>query len=363
MLVYRIVAGVDPTPGTVVDAVVVTYDRRDLLLACLEALAGQTEPVRRVLVVDNASTDGSEAHVAAHRPAGLVVDWLRLPRNGGGAEGFHAGVAAARAGDAGWLWLMDDDCAPAPDALERLLASPRAQDPGVAMLAPLVVTPEGAAMPLNRGWLRRRWLRSPLVGLAPEHVAGGEVELHFASLVGPLVRAEAARAVDPPRRDMFIWFDDLEWCDRLRSVGTLWLVPEARIAHADPRPLDSLTLPALLREFARGYPFAQRWKRVYGLRNMLFCGRRNGTMTLPRAAAFTLASALRGLLFEDRRRRTLLLVLAFARDGWRGRFRNVAPGEWARLADHPRPLAHLEAVGLRYDVPLPSAPRRPVEAA
>ena len=88
---------------------------------------------------------------------------------------------------------MDDDCEPAPDALARLLESPRASDPDAVLLAPLVQTRDGEVLPLNRGWLRRRWFKAPLVGLEPAHWERDELRVEHVSLVGPLVRAEAAR--------------------------------------------------------------------------------------------------------------------------------------------------------------------------
>src|SRR5919199_5119307 len=121
-----------PAPARVV-AVVVTYNRKAMLAECLRALGAQTHPLAAVVLVDNASTDGTEAHVAATgAAAGLDVRYVRLARNGGGAEGFHYGVkhALALAGD--WLWLMDDDCEPDEDCLRRLLASGAAADPRTA---------------------------------------------------------------------------------------------------------------------------------------------------------------------------------------------------------------------------------------
>jgi rhamnopyranosyl-N-acetylglucosaminyl-diphospho-decaprenol beta-1,3/1,4-galactofuranosyltransferase len=82
-------------------AVVVTYNRKRLLVDCLEALARQSHPVERVILVDNASTDGTEEHVRASGVAERVpVDYMRLARNGGGAEGFHFGVREALGSDA-----------------------------------------------------------------------------------------------------------------------------------------------------------------------------------------------------------------------------------------------------------------------
>src|SRR5688500_13373643 len=97
-----------------VSAVVLTYNRKALLAECLRALLAQTLPVDRVLVVDNASTDGTEELLRAE---GLLerVAYLRLERNLGSSGGFNRGVAAAREGGWDWLWIMDDDAEPRPD--------------------------------------------------------------------------------------------------------------------------------------------------------------------------------------------------------------------------------------------------------
>ena len=342
-----------------VQAVVVTHNRRELLLRCLESLAGQTRPPDGVTVVDNASTDGTvEALSASDVRERLAIDLLRLTRNGGGAEGFHYGVRAALGAEPDWIWLMDDDCEPAPGALEALLAAPRARDPGAVLLAPLVETAEGEVLPLNRGWLRRRWFKAPLVGLEAAHWARDELRVEHVSLVGPLVRAEAARRTDPPRRDFFIWFDDLEWTARLGRLGTLWLIPASRIVHRDERPLTDTSPVGLARDLVRGQPFDSMWKRVYGLRNIIWTGRREGWFTPARAVAFTAVAALRALLSGRPRLRALRLTLLYARDGWRGRFRNLSPAHWRGLADAADPLGYLSAHSLDYRSAIDTPVRR-----
>ena len=169
------------------------------------------------------------------------------------------------------------------------------------------------------------------------------------SLVGPLVRTSLAEREDPPRRDFFIWYDDLEWVSRLRRHGRLWLVPGARIVHKDPRPLTSVGLRAHWRDFRRGHRFEDSWKRSYGLRNIVWCGRRDGYVTRLRAASYVLVAAVRTLLFERSRPLSLRLTARYARDGWRGRFVNVTPADWAALPHARRPLDELEARALDYE--------------
>ena len=103
-------------------AVVVTCNRRQLLLEALAAVYAQSRPPDAVIVVDNASTDGSAAAVRARYPSAALAE---LARNTGGAGGFACGMALALAGDADLVWLMDDDTVPEPGALAAMLDARR----------------------------------------------------------------------------------------------------------------------------------------------------------------------------------------------------------------------------------------------
>ena len=330
-------------------AVVVTYNRKDLLVDCLEALARQTHPVDRVVLVDNASSDGTEGHVRASGVADRIpIDYLRLARNGGGAEGFHHGVRTALQGDHEWMWLMDDDCEPRDDCLERLLASEPASEATTAVLAPVVRGAGEQLLPINRGSVRPRWFLAPLQQAPPEAHDRPATPIDFCSFVGPLVRTEAARRIGLPRREMFIRFEDVEYFDRLADDERMWLIGPAEIVHRDPQPVAPGFGPRW-RDYAQRTPFGEQWKRLYGVRNQLYAARRGGYATAPQAASQVLVQALRTLLFHERRLRTLRLLGRYALDGWRGRFLNVPPARWSELATARRPGELIEREALRYD--------------
>jgi glycosyltransferase involved in cell wall biosynthesis len=330
-------------------AVVVTYNRKQLLVDCLEALARQTHPVDRVVLVDNASSDGTEEHVRAGGVADRIrIDYLRLARNGGGAEGFHHGVRAALDGDHDWMWLMDDDCEPRGDCLERLLASEPAARPDTAVVAPVVRGAGDELLPINRGSVRPRWFVAPLQQAPPEAHDEPATPIDFCSFVGPLVRTEAARGIGLPMREMFIRFEDVEYLGRLGPRRRMWLIGPAEIVHRDPQPVAPGFGPRW-RDYAQRTPFGEQWKRLYGVRNLLYAARQGGYATAPQAASQVLVQALRTLLFHERRARTLRLLVRYALDGWRGRFLNVPPGRWPELATVRRPNDFIERVALRYD--------------
>lgn len=101
--------------------VVVTFNRADHLDALLESVAALSPAPGGVVVVDNASTDETPAVLGRwQQRLGDRLTILRQQENTGGAGGFSAGVEAAYAAGAEWLWLMDDDVTVLPDALARL---------------------------------------------------------------------------------------------------------------------------------------------------------------------------------------------------------------------------------------------------
>jgi rhamnopyranosyl-N-acetylglucosaminyl-diphospho-decaprenol beta-1,3/1,4-galactofuranosyltransferase len=99
-------------------AVIVTYNRKILLLECLQGLMQQTLPLEHILVVDNHSEDGTKEAIEAFSQNAANFTYMRLKENSGGAGGFHDGVKWAFDNGYEWLWLMDDDVEPMQNCLE-----------------------------------------------------------------------------------------------------------------------------------------------------------------------------------------------------------------------------------------------------
>ncbi|MBD0283658.1 MAG: glycosyltransferase family 2 protein [Thermoleophilaceae bacterium] len=239
-------------------AIVVTYNRRELLRECLAALAVQSRAIDRVFVVDNASTDGTAAMV---RDEYADVELLALPTNQGGAGGFHEGMNRAYLGGAEWLWLMDDDTISRPDTLEELLAAAeRATELHPLVLASKAVWMDGHLHPMNvPGFERERLAR--IVGGA-EH---GVMPVTCATFVSLLVRREAIERYGLPAKHFFLWSDDIEYTNRVLREDTGFLVPTSVVEHRTRSPHTAMTAPPerfyfhvrntlyMLRS-ARGYP-------------------------------------------------------------------------------------------------------------
>ncbi|MCA9287474.1 MAG: glycosyltransferase family 2 protein [Phycisphaerales bacterium] len=288
-------SGSGSAPGPRVAAIVVTWNRRGDVDRCLRAIAAQAFPAARldVVVVDNASTDGTADHVfEAWRPSRVVHNgaeaaerpqfeigraavarnaggWrsLTLVRNAtnlGGCGGFNTGFlivertiashrdlsalpeapGAARAEPLGYVWLVDDDAVPAPDCLERLVATAES-DPAIGIVGSRMVDPNDTAITLES-----TVFFNPSTGLfgppEPEHPRHAEHEAWLARVGSPKGRHDApdARSAMTGARDVdcvaacsllarwsearrlgywdarfFITGDDADWCLRFGRAG------------------------------------------------------------------------------------------------------------------------------------------------
>jgi rhamnopyranosyl-N-acetylglucosaminyl-diphospho-decaprenol beta-1,3/1,4-galactofuranosyltransferase len=206
-------------------AVVVTYNRRELLLEALAALRGQSRAPDAVLVVDNASDDGTSAAVRTHHPE---VRLLEMTRNTGGAGGFAVGVSAALEDGADLIWLMDDDTIPRADALaELLLARERYRDAAPAVVASRVEWTDGRPHPMNTPRTKPFASRAARAAAAPV----GCTPIRSASFVSVLLDATVVAQRGLPVADYFLWNDDFEYTARLIRGGVGLLCPRSIVLH------------------------------------------------------------------------------------------------------------------------------------
>jgi GT2 family glycosyltransferase len=211
--------------GTDVVAVVVTWNRRDLLSESLNAIAAQTRPPRRTVVVDNASDDGTADLLKADFPD---VDVVTARTNTGGAGGFALGLDAALDDRVDAVWLMDDDTVPEPTALAELVAArEKVGPPAPAVVASRVVWTDGRDHPMNTP--------RPKPGMrSKERAAAAEVgcvPIRSASFVSILVDAQGVRERGLPVADYFLWNDDFEFTTRLIRGRRGLFCPRSVVVH------------------------------------------------------------------------------------------------------------------------------------
>jgi len=210
-----------------VASVTVAYNDAAGLQRQMDALIRQTQPLREIIVVDNASTDGTRALLAAKYPQVTV---LHMAENLGVGGGFAAGLAyAALEKRHDWIWMFDQDSVPTDDALEALLegcASPANVDGELGIVAALPIHPETGTCYEPLLW------RDGYVKLSPDLLTR---PIWFVDLVissGCMVRRDVVEKIGLPRADLFMYFCDFESCLRARSHGyRIAVVTRAKFTH------------------------------------------------------------------------------------------------------------------------------------
>ena len=254
-----------------IDVVVVSYNRMDLLASCLASLE-QSERATRVVVVDNASTDGSAALVANRYPE------VRLLVNDTN-EGFAAAVnRGAPCGSAPFLLLLNSDAAVEPNTLDAL-ASALGEDARIAAAGPRIIGDDGElelSMGRTMSLCNDAWFK--LVGGmggSRGGLVGRRLRLRYAtdrdtaSLTAAclLVRREAYEAMEGLDERFFLYAEDVDLCRRLRLAGwRLRYVARATVRHlrggsgsVDPAPAALAYRASQVAFYAKHHGPLSRW--------------------------------------------------------------------------------------------------------
>jgi GT2 family glycosyltransferase len=221
-----------------IQAVVLSYNRRELLLQNLAALSQQTHAVGSILVLDNGSTDGTPEAVA--QLANPLVIFHRLDANVGAARGFALSVQVAFENHgADWIWLMDDDMIPHPTALaelveayERNFSAPEQ----VGFLMSQAVDSRGRV--INVPTVDAR---APEEGQPPgwgRHLDQGIVAVRTAALVALLIPRSTYRDCGNLNPDFVIWGEDVDFTSRITETRPGLLVGRSKVSHLRARAGD-----------------------------------------------------------------------------------------------------------------------------
>lgn len=256
----------------VVIAVVVTYNRKALLRECLGSLLNQTYAPAEIIVIDNASSDGTRDMLEAEF-AGRVSR-IYMTHNVGGAGGFYRGMKAAYDNGADWLWLMDDDGLPRTDALAQMMAVDDLDSYG--MLNSLIVHPDKTDK-LSFGLPVNGRLVFPIKEIIAAQKGAPVVASQHGNFNGTLINRKTVDRIGYTRREMFVWGDEHEFADRVRAAGLKFGVviashhmhPVKPWASVKFGPFGALPLPPAYAAniFARnsGYRAARNSRYVYAI--------------------------------------------------------------------------------------------------
>lgn len=209
--------------------VVVTYNRKELLMENIEALLKQDFIEHDILIIDNASTDGTCE--AVKRFNDDRIKYFNTGKNLGGSGGFAYGMKLALENDYKYAWLMDDDSIPDKFALSSLIRQANKVKDNFSFMASLVYWTNGELHPMNTP--KMIWTRHSQIS-EYETIKEGILPIASCSFVGCFVNIEVARKTYLPFTEFFIYGDDVEYTMRLRRLAPAFLDLKSKIVHKSP---------------------------------------------------------------------------------------------------------------------------------
>jgi GT2 family glycosyltransferase len=196
--------------------------------SCLDALVKVTYPRVEVIVVDNGSTDGSVDALQAEYPQVML---LPLSDNVGFAGGNNHGLRHALRWGADYVLLLNNDARIAPDTVDMLVQAAQA-DRQVGILGPIIYRDDGSQHIESAGGRLNLYTGRfcHFETLPADQVHPYEVDM--VSGCAMIVRREVMEQVGLLNERYFAYFEDAEWCVRVRRAGyRVVAVPGAQVWH------------------------------------------------------------------------------------------------------------------------------------
>ena len=232
-------------------AVVVTYNRKKLLKEAIEALLNQDHNNCDILVVDNASTDGTKEYID-ELLKNTRVHYENTGANLGGAGGFNYGMKRACQMGCDFIWVMDDDCIVHKDTLTELLNADKQLNGNYGFLSSKVLWKDGNICKMN----------IQKVSLIKK-VTDWNIEIQkiiMGTFVSFFIKKQIVQEIGLPISDFFIWADDIEYSRRVSLKYPSYLVNKSVVSHKSKNNIGSNIVQDSIENLNR-YSYAYRNER------------------------------------------------------------------------------------------------------
>ena len=206
-------------------AVVVTYNRKALLRQCIAKILSQKGNRCDVVVIDNASTDGTDEMIRQEYSI-PEVRYYNTGMNLGGAGGFAYGIKKAVEAGYQYLWIMDDDTLPDENALDELFHADKTLNENWGFLSSVAYWTDGSICQAN---VQKRNIFQRLKENEYKEI---HIPVKMASFVSLLVKTEVVKTVGLPIGEYFIWTDDYEYTGRISRSYPSYVVTSSKVVHA-----------------------------------------------------------------------------------------------------------------------------------
>ena len=241
-----------------ITAVIVTYNRLELLKLTIEKLRRQTLPLKHIIVVaDNKSADGTAEFL--REIADDCVVPLFCEANEGGAGGFYHGIKKAYALGSDYVWLMSDDTMTQPDALERLIEAKRIlvkAGKAVGFISSNVFYKGTTPCFMNISDTEYAW---------NEFAGEGLVRVRHGSFVSMLIPAHVIREIGYPIRGL--WSGDDEYSTRIAAKYEGYVCGKSAVYRNVKENAGVNIFNAPREQIVRFYYFYRDWAYTHRIRS------------------------------------------------------------------------------------------------
>ena len=207
-------------------AVVVTYNKLDLLKECLHQLIDCKSFLYKIVVINNASTDATASYLRGlSQNFPTLLDIVNEESNLGGAAGFNHGIKRAMELGADSVWVMDNDCIVSEQTIRPLMKARKQLESDKVewgVLASNVRWIDGSAALMNIPKLSKFWNENRYSNL---------IKLEHSSFVSMFINAQVIKEVGYPIADFFIWGDDAEYSKRIADRYPSYCVTDSLVTH------------------------------------------------------------------------------------------------------------------------------------
>ena len=293
-------------------AVIVTYNRKELLGENIRMLLRQTRPFDKIFIIDNCSTDGTADYLLYNvwKDCEPFV-YIKTDSNIGGAGGFYSGTRAAFDAGADWIVLMDDDGRMADEhTLELLYASAIRfynEGRGNKKLFLNTLVQQGNQLSFK---IRNMYTVEDAVSAADNGILEGEAN----PFNGTMISKELVAEIGYPNKDFFIKGDEVNYKQRALDAGAyVATVVNSRYIHPRPETHERTVLGIKVPFFVEA-----PWKEYYAARNFTYMYKAKGWY---KAIAFELilVKVLAIFTMKCKKVSTLKMMFKGVYDGWKGK--------------------------------------------
>lgn len=293
-------------------AVIVTYNRKELLGQNIKMLLCQEKVFDYIFVIDNCSTDGTYEYLK-------VMGWadtkpfvyIKTESNIGGAGGFYTGVKAAYEAGADWIVLMDDDGKASDEQTFRILFDVAdrfyREGKGEKKIFVNSLVQQGDMLSFKIGNI---YTVTAAVDAAKNGILEGEAN----PFNGTLISRELVDQIGYPNKDFFIKGDEVDFKQRSLDAGAyVATIVDSRYIHPRPATHEEKVLGIKVPFFVEA-----PWKEYYTARNFTYMYKKK---KLYKAIAFELlfVKILSIFSMKCEKVKTMKMVFKGVYDGWKGK--------------------------------------------